>query len=171
MFRLIERYLTIVQERRIPIPPDYRDRMPLVAGIERAVGAGALASRPCHNDLLCENFIDDGEDLRIVDFELSGNNDPCFDLGNTAQEAQLDQGLRAALCTAYFGRFDERQLARMNLFALMSDIGWTLWGAIQAQISKVDFDFAGYYSDRWSRALKVLESEDFSGWLEQARGG
>src|SRR6266550_5871747 len=143
MFRLIEYYLRIVEEHDVRIPDGYRDWLPMVADIERAVAVAALVSAPCHNDLLSENFIDDGVSLRIVDYELSGNNDPCFDLGNTAQEAEFDQELRAALCEAYFGSRDQRQLARMNLFGLMSDVGWTLWGAIQARISAVDFDFRG----------------------------
>jgi thiamine kinase-like enzyme len=168
MFRLIEEYIAIVEAHQIAIPAGYRDRLPAVAQIEQAVAAGELPAVPCHNDLLCENFIDDGSELRIVDYELSGNNDPCFDLGNTAQEAEFDQDLRAALCSAYFGRDDERQLARMNLFALMSDIGWTLWGAIQAKISAVDFDFRGYYASRWARALDVLESDRLGRWLKEA---
>jgi thiamine kinase-like enzyme len=168
MFRLIEYYLGIVEQHQVTIPEGYREWLPAVTRIERAVAIGALPSVPCHNDLLCENFIDDGGALRIVDYELSGNNDPCFDLGNTAQEAEFDQELRAALCAAYLGRDDPRQLARMNLFALMSDIGWTLWGAIQARISAVDFDFRGYYTGRWERALQVLHSEDFSRWIEEA---
>jgi thiamine kinase-like enzyme len=170
MFRLIEDYLRIVNEHGVTIPPGYRDRLPAIASIEEAVGSGALPAVPCHNDLLCENFIDDGISLRIVDYELSGNNDPCFDLGNTAQEAEFDQDLRAALCAAYFGREDARQLARMNLFALMSDVGWTLWGAIQAKISAVDFDFRGYYNMRWQRAIEVLDSDRLPGWMAQARG-
>ena len=100
MFRLIETYLGIVDEHEVAIPRGYRDWLPTVAMIERVVSAGALPPAPCHNDLLCENFIDDGSALRIVDYELSGNNDPCFDLGNTAQEAGFDQELRAALCEA-----------------------------------------------------------------------
>ena len=165
MFRLIEYYLGIVDEHRVTIPGGYRDWLPTIARIEHAVNVGALPPVSCHNDLLCENFIDDGDALRIVDYELSGNNDPCFDLGNTAQEAEFDQNLRAALCAAYFGRDDAQQLARMNLFALMSDVGWTLWGAIQARISAVEFDFRGYYAGRWERALEVLESKVFSDWL------
>jgi thiamine kinase-like enzyme len=168
MFRLIEYYVGIVDRQQVTIPDDYREWLPAVARIEQAVAAGALPSVPCHNDLLPENFIDDGSALRIVDYELSGNNDPCFDLGNTAQEAEFDQELRAALCAAYLGRDDDRQLARMNLFALMSDVGWTLWGAIQARISAVVFDFRGYYTGRWERALQVLHSEDFPRWLEEA---
>ena len=168
MFRLIEYYLRIVEEHDVRIPDGYRDWLPMVADIERAVAVAALVSAPCHNDLLSENFIDDGVSLRIVDYELSGNNDPCFDLGNTAQEAEFDQELRAALCEAYFGSRDRRQLARMNLFALMSDVGWTLWGAIQAGISAVDFDFRGYYLGRWERALEVLRSDRLPRWLEEA---
>jgi thiamine kinase-like enzyme len=170
MFRLIEYYLGIVDEHGVAIPAAYRDWLPTVAEIERGVAVGSLPSVPCHNDLLCENFIDDGEVLRIVDYELSGNNDPCFDLGNTAQEALFGAELRAALCEAYFGRVDPQQLARMNLFALMSDIGWTLWGAIQAKISAIDYDFKGYYSERWARAIKVLESDRFPEMLRAARG-
>ena len=168
MFRLIEDYLRIVEEHDVPIPSDYRDRLPLVADIERAVRVGALPSVSCHNDLLCENFIDDSHWLRIVDYELSGNNDPCFDLGNTAQEASFDDALRAVLCEAYFGRLDRQQLARINLFALMSDVGWTLWGAIQARISTLDFDFTDYYTTRWNRALTVMASDRFAGWLRVA---
>jgi len=169
MFRLIEYYLRIVEEHDVRIPADYRERLPLLAEIERALQVGALPSVSCHNDLLCENFIDDGRWLRIVDYELSGNNDPCFDLGNTAQEASLDDGLRAVLCEAYFGRLDRQQLARMNLFALMSDVGWTLWGAIQAKISTLDFDFTDYYRTRWNRALDLMQSDRFEGWLREAR--
>ncbi|TMF44587.1 MAG: hypothetical protein E6I24_10605 [Chloroflexi bacterium] len=164
MFRLIEAYLQIVEEHQVRIPADYRQRLPLLAEIERAVRVGALPNVSCHNDLLCENFIDDGQCLRIVDYELSGNNDACFDLGNTAQEA------RAVLCEAYFGRLDRQQLARMNLFALMSDVGWTLWGAIQAKISTLDFDFTDYYTTRWNRALTVMESDRVAAWLREARG-
>jgi hypothetical protein len=56
----------------------------------------------------------------------------------------------------------------MNLFALMSDVGWTLWGAIQARISAVEFDFTGYYTGRWERALEVMRSPRLAIWLEEA---
>ena len=168
MFRLIQYYLRIVDEHQVTIPADYRDRLPLVAEIERAVQVGALPPVSCHNDLLCENFIDNGRWLRIVDYELSGNNDPCFDLGNTAQEAGFDGHLREVLCQAYFGRPDSQQLARMNLFALMSDVGWTLWGAIQAKISTLDFDFPDYYTTRWNRALNVMDSDRLQEWMREA---
>src|SRR5437763_14005369 len=148
MFRLIEDYLRVVHEHNVPIPTDYRAWLPRLGDIERAVRVGSLPSVPCHNDLLCENFIDDGQWLRVVDYELSGNNEACFDLGNTAQEASLDDDSRAVLCEAYFGRLDRRQLARMNLFPLMSDIAWTLWGATQPRTATLGFDLTDYSTTR-----------------------
>lgn len=168
MFRLVEYYVGIVRERSIPVPDGYWDRLPVVGEIEAAVKANALPPVPCHNDLLPENYIDDGKLLRIVDYEYSGNNDPCFELGNTALESGYDDELRAALCAAYFGRQDDVVLARMNLYAVMSDIGWTLWGAIQATISELEFDFWQYAVERWTRGVTILESAAFPAWLRDA---
>ena len=35
---------------------------------------------PCHNDLLPENIINKNNKIFIIDFDYSGNNDPCFEL-------------------------------------------------------------------------------------------
>jgi thiamine kinase-like enzyme len=161
MFRLVEYYLGIVEHQGVRIPDGFRDRMPTLAEVQRAVGVNALPWAPCHNDLLAENYIDDGRQLWIIDFEYSGNNDPCFELGDTAQECEFDEGLRAALCAAYFGREDPVQLARMELFAYMADMGWTLWAAIQAKISEIDYDFWGWAEERWARAVALMDSPQF----------
>ncbi len=168
MFRLIEFYLQMVREHAVRIPDTYLERLPTVQRIEQAVGAHALPTVPCNNDLLAENYIDDGSILRLIDFEYSGNNDPCFELGNTCQELQYDEPRYAELCQAYFGKPARHLLARMRLHALMSDVGWTLWGAIQARVSKLDYDFWGYASGRWERAEGILASADFSRWLDDA---
>ena len=52
--------------------------------------SGAEGTVPCNNDLLPANLIDDGERIWLIDYELSGNNDACFELGNIAAEAHLD---------------------------------------------------------------------------------
>ncbi len=118
MFRLTEFYLGVCAERSVRIPDGFRDRMPTTwPMIERALAANPVETVPCHNDLLAENYIDDGSQLWIVDFEYSGNNDPCFELGDTAQECGFDQELRAVLCEAYFGTRREDRLARMDLQA------------------------------------------------------
>ena len=171
MFRLAERYLGVVDERAIPIPAGYRERLPLIPKIEAALAADSLPTVPCHNDLLAENYLDDGERLWIVDYEYSGNNDPTFELGNTAQELGFDEARQAELCAAYFGEATPALLARMRLQMIMSDVGWTLWAAIQAEISPIDYDFTGWAEERWARATVMLDGPAFAGWLRDAAAG
>jgi thiamine kinase-like enzyme len=169
MFRLVEFYMGIVEEHDVRIPDDYRDRMSVLSRIETALPQKSLDSVPCNNDLLAENYIDDGQMLWLIDFEYSGNNDPCFELGNTCQEQQYNEDQYAELCAAYFGETRRHLLARMYLYSIMSDFGWTLWGAIQNKISKLDYDFWEYAMGRWERCLGMLDSQKFSVWLEDAR--
>ena len=173
MFRLSERYLRLADDRSMPIPAGYRERLEHVPRIEAALAARPLATVPCHNDLLAENYLDDGERLWIVDYEYSGNDDPTFELGNTAQELEFDGARVRELCEAYFGaeRFADEGgalVARMRLQMIMSDVGWTLWAAIQARISTIDYDFMAWANDRWSRASAMLDGPDFEGWLRDA---
>ena len=114
-------------------------------------------------------MIDDGERLWIVDFGYSGNNDPCSELGNACCEAAYDQAGFEALAAAYFGAADARLLARMHLFAIMSDVAWSLWSVIQEQISDLDVDFLAYGGHRWERARGLLDSDDLRTWMKQAR--
>jgi thiamine kinase-like enzyme len=170
MFRLTEYYLEVCREHGVEVPRGFRDRLGQVGAIERAFSVDPVPTVPCHNDLLAENYIDDGRQLWLVDFEYSGNNDPCFELGDTAQECGFDQQLRAAVCDAYFGPGREDRLARLNLQAIMADVGWTLWAAIQAKISTIDYDFWGWAVERWDRALAAFESDSFTSWIAGAGG-
>jgi thiamine kinase-like enzyme len=169
MFRLTERYLRLVDERAVAIPAGYRERLDRLPVIEAALAAHPLASVPCHNDLLAENYLDDGERLWIVDYEYSGNNDPTFELGNTCQELGWDDDRIRALCAAYFGEATDALLARMRLQMIMSDVGWTLWAAIQAAISTIDYDFAGWAEERWGRAQAALDGPALGAWLAAVR--
>ncbi|MBI1880778.1 MAG: phosphotransferase family protein [Chloroflexi bacterium] len=171
MFRLTEYYLNIAKEHQVHIPDGYPKRMAAIQQIEQALLINPLPTVPCNNDLLAENYIDDGQILRTIDFEYSGNNDPCFELGNTCQEQQYDEPRIVEMCAAYFGEPYPDKLARMKLNMIMSDVGWTLWAAIQAKISTIDFDFWGWAVERWARAEAKLDSAEFPGWLRDVQTG
>jgi thiamine kinase-like enzyme len=171
MFRLTEFYLEIVKEHAVRIPDGYYGRLPTVNRIEAAMAVNPLATVPCNNDLLAENYIDDGEQLRLIDFEYSGNNDPTFELGNTAQEMEFDEDCIVELCTAYFGMPSEAMIPRMKLNMIMSDVGWGLWAAIQEEISTIDYDFWGWAIERWGRAEDKMDSAEFPNWLEAVKKG
>ena len=166
MFRLTEYYLSLCKERDIKIPDGYLDRIPTIERIEKAMNVNPLETVPCNNDLLAENYIDDGEQLRLIDYEYSGNNDPTFELGNTCQEMQFNDEQIAEVCAAYFGEVMPNMIARMKLNMIMSDVGWGLWAAIQASISTIDFDFWGWALERWGRAVEKMDSAEFPIWMK-----
>jgi thiamine kinase-like enzyme len=169
MFRLTEYYLSLCKERDIKIPDGYLDRLETIARIESAMEVDPLPDLPCNNDLLAENYIDDGEQLWLIDYEYSGNNDPTFELGNTCQEMQFNDEQLAEVCAAYFGEVKQNMIARMKLNMIMSDVGWGLWAAIQANISTIDFDFWGWAIERWGRAVEKMDSAEFEGWLRDVQ--
>ena len=169
MFRLTEYYLSLCKERNIKIPDGYFERMKIVDEIERAMSVKPLATVPCNNDLLAENYIDDGDQLWLIDYEYSGNNDPTFELGNTCQEMQFNDEQIAEVCAAYFGEASADKIARMKLNMIMSDVGWGLWAAIQANISTIEFDFWGWAIERWGRAEQKMDSAEFSVWMKDVR--
>lgn len=168
MFRLTEFYLRVADEDAVKIPDGFRAYMPQVARIEAAMARQPLPTVPCHNDLLAENYIDDGNQLWLVDYEYSGNNDPTFELGNTCQEQQYDEARIVEMCAAYFGQAypDTLGVARMKLNMIMSDVGWSLWAAIQAKISTIEFDFWGWAVERWGRATAKMDAAEFEMWLQ-----
>jgi thiamine kinase-like enzyme len=170
MFRLTEYYLGLCKERGIKTPDGYNERITTVGRIEKAMSVKPLATVPCNNDLLAENYIDDGNQLWLIDYEYSGNNDPTFELGNTCQEMQFNDEQIKEVCAAYFGKAKPALIARMKLNMIMSDVGWGLWAAIQASISKIDFDFWGWAIERWGRAVEKMDSAEFEGWLKDVAG-
>jgi thiamine kinase-like enzyme len=169
MFRLTEYYLSLCNERAIKIPASYSERMSTIAQIEKAMSVNPLPGVPCNNDLLAENYIDDGKQLWLIDYEYSGNNDPTFELGNTCQEMQFNDSQIAEVCTAYFGEASADKIARMKLNMIMSDVGWGLWAAIQAKISTIDFDFWAWAIERWGRAEEKIDSKEFEGWIGEVQ--
>jgi thiamine kinase-like enzyme len=143
--------------------------MPTVGHIERAMTAKPLPTVPCHNDLLAENYMEVNGSLRLIDFEYSGNNDPCFELGNTCQELGYDGAQQEQVCASYFGTVSAAMVSRMKLNMIMSDVGWGLWAAIQARISNIDFDFWGWATQRWERAVQMMDSAEFQHWLKEVQ--
>ena len=169
MFRLTEYYLEICKKRSIRIPDGYPERLATIGQIEQALLIKPLPTVPCNNDLLAENYIDDGKAIRIIDYEYSGNNDPCFELGNTCQELGYDETRIIEVCTAYFGGSSASKIARMKLNMIMSDVGWALWAAIQADISKINYNFWGWAVERWDRAVSKMSAPEFHTWLIDVR--
>jgi thiamine kinase-like enzyme len=167
MFRIQESYLAIVTERGFRLPDGYRSYANRVAEIERAMNVRPEPTVPCNNDLLAGNMIDDGRRLWLIDYEYSGNNDACFELGNIWSESTLPLPLLDELVASYYGRRSARLVARARLWGLMSKYGWTLWASIQEATSAIDFDFWSWGMEKYDRAVPEFEGPDLDRLLEE----
>ena len=98
---------------------------------------------PCNNDLLAANFVEDGDKMWLIDYEYSGNNDPCFELGNIWRECGLSAEQLEELVTAYYGARLRHKIARARLQGTVAKYGWTLWGCIQNGSSAIGLRLLG----------------------------
>jgi thiamine kinase-like enzyme len=169
MFDVQRRYLALVLARRFRLPAGYAGLMPRFDAIRRALAVHPAALVPCNNDLLAGNFIDDGDRIWLIDYEYSGNNDPCFELGNIWSECGLDLDGLAELVSEYYGRALRNKIARARLLGLAAKYGWTLWGSIQASTSPLDFDFWSWAMERYEAAADAMTGPDFSRLLDEAQ--
>jgi thiamine kinase-like enzyme len=169
MFEIQRRYLDVVQERGFRLPDRYLEFEAQVRALETAMRAQPEHRVPCNNDLLAENFIDCGGELRLIDYEYSGNNEPSFELGNVWSESNLTLEQLEQLVAEYYGGPLVNKVARCRVWGLMSKYGWTLWGSIQAGISDLDFDFWGWAMEKYERAVAEFDGADFERLLEDVR--
>jgi thiamine kinase-like enzyme len=170
MFEVQRNYLRIVRENSFRLPGDYLDFEPQTRAVDEVLHASAPHTVACHNDLLAANILDDASAIWFIDFEYSGNNDPCFELGNIWSEAELPTDRLDHLVTSYFGARSDVNTARARLYGLMSKYGWTLWASIQNAMSAVDFDFWDWGMQKYVRAVAEFRSSTFDNLIDTVRG-
>ena len=167
MFTTQKNYQAIVQEQGFRLPEGYLDFGSKVDEIKRAMSVLFEGLVPCNNDLLPGNFIDDGQKIWLIDYEYSGNNDACFEIGNVWAEAFLPIDALEELVSAYYGEYRPDKVARAWLWALMAKYGWTLWASIQSSVSDLDFDFWEWGMSKYDLARSEFTSDYFTKALVQ----
>jgi len=169
--RIVEAYRALAVARGVPIPLEYDLSRAIGRRIELALLTNPVELRPCHNDLLNANFIDDGTRIRIVDWEYAGMGDPFFDLGNFSINHELDPDEDRALLEAYdLGPARPDRLARILLMRVVSDFREAMWGVLQQGISTLDVDFVAYAGDHFDRLLAGASTRRFERALREAAG-
>jgi thiamine kinase-like enzyme len=170
-FRVVERYAETAAGRGVDIPGAYERAHEHARRIEAALSGPEHDPVPCHNDLLAANFLHDGDQIWIFDWEYAGMGDRYFDLGNFSVNNALDEAGQGDLLEAYFGEPpDARRRATLNLMRFMSDFREAMWGVVQSGVSDLDFDFNGYAAKHFDRMLATAADPKFEAWLEEARG-
>lgn len=110
-----------------------------------------------HNDLLAANFLDDGEQLWLIDWEYGGLNSPLFDLAGLAGNNGLSENQERGMLEQYFEEPAEsrwRPFQAMKCASLMRE---TLWSMTSEIHSEIDFDYAAYTAENMERLTLALK--------------
>jgi thiamine kinase-like enzyme len=163
LFSMIDDYLRILATKDVALPDGYHDVVKEAEGIRKALGANPLPLVACHCDPLCENFLDTGDRMWIVDWEYAGMNDPMWDLGDLSVEGGFDEAQDEEMLRAYFGaEASPRDRGRMVIYKAMCDLLWTLWGLIQLANDNPADDFRSYADGRFARCKALMGRSGFA---------
>ena len=172
LFSMIDDYLRILSGRDLTLPPGYHGALRESESVRTALAAHPLPLVACHCDPLCENFLDVGRRMWLVDWEYSGMNDPMWDLGDLAVEAQFDAAQEDEMIHAYFGGEPTAQeRGRIVIYKAMCDLLWTLWGLIQHANRNPADDFWAYSVNRFARCKALMASPEFARHVAAVKAG
>jgi thiamine kinase-like enzyme len=164
LFAMIDDYLKVLSTKDVALPDGYHAVVREAdQNVRAALAAHELPLVACHCDPLCENFLDTGERMWIVDWEYAGMNDPLWDLGDLAVEAGFDAAQEKEMMHAYFGAAPRpAEHGRVVIYKAMCDLLWTLWGLIQLANNNPADDFRAYADSRFARCKELMETPAFA---------
>jgi thiamine kinase-like enzyme len=162
LFPMIDEYKALLAAKGATLPDGYDDVHAAAGDVRAALEARPVPLVASHCDPLCENFLDTGERMFLIDYEYAGNNDPMWDLGDLSVEGGFTAEQDADLLRAYFGGEPPPDLVgRMVAYKMLCDLLWTLWGVIQHVNGNPADDFWAYATGRFDRCRRLLVDPAF----------
>jgi thiamine kinase-like enzyme len=166
VFPTLEEYKSLLIAKGFVFPDGWAEAEAIGASTQAALEANPVALVPAHCDPLCENFIDTGDRMFLIDFEYSGNYDPMWDLGDFSVEGSFTAEQDAALLRAYFGgEPPASQVGRMTAHKALCDLFWAAWSWLQHVNGNPVDDFLVYGTGRYERCMRLMKSEGFPGHI------
>lgn len=129
VFDMAEGYEKIIGDKQVSMFDDYQEVKKEVMRIKAEIDAAVeIRKVPCHNDPLCENWVEGDGRLYLIDWEYAGMNDGMWDLGDVSIEAGFDDACDGMLLRAYLGR-EPSAVEKKHFLAskIYVDYLWTLW--------------------------------------------
>ena len=129
VFTMASSYEKIIWDKNVPMFDDYREIKAQVMAIKAEIDAAfEIKKVPCHNDPLCENWVEGSGRMYLIDWEYAGMNDGMWDIADVSIEANFDNACDRMLLRAYMGKepdvMDEKHFLASKIYV---DYLWTLW--------------------------------------------
>ena len=129
VFDMATGYEKIIYDKNVNMYDDYQEIKETVMKIKKEIDTVQKIEKvPCHNDALCENWIDSDGHMYLIDWEYAGMNDGMWDLADVSIEANYDEIHDTMLLSKYLGKepsvSDKKHFMANKIYV---DYLWTLW--------------------------------------------
>lgn len=156
VFNEIRNYERLLEECNGTMYEGYEDHREKVLRLEDYLNKLGVSIKPCHNDLVAENFLkaEDGT-IYLIDWEYSGMNDPMWDIAALFLENNFSEENQDYFLSHYFnGKEPENARKKIFVYQILMDWLWALWTVIKEAQGD---DFGTYGVDRYTRAIENLK--------------
>ena len=156
VFNEIRNYERLLEECNGTMYEGYEDHREKVLRLEDYLNKLGVSIKPCHNDLVAENFLkaEDGT-IYLIDWEYSGMNDPMWDIAALFLENNFSEENQDYFLSHYFnGNEPENARKKIFVYQILMDWLWSLWTVIKEAQGD---DFGTYGVDRYTRAIENLK--------------
>lgn len=156
VFNEIRNYERLLEECNGTMYEGYENQREKVLRLEDYLNKLGVSIKPCHNDLVAENFLkaEDGT-IYLIDWEYSGMNDPMWDIAALFLENNFSEENQDYFLSHYFnGNEPENARKKIFVYQILMDWLWSLWTVIKEAQGD---DFGTYGVDRYTRAIDNLK--------------
>ena len=157
VFDMAAGYEKIIDNMHVPMFDDYQEKKQRVMEIKAEVDAAIpIVKVPCHNDPLCENWVEGDGRMYLIDWEYAGMNDGMWDVADVSIEAGFNEEQDRLLLTQYLGRAPETLDWKHFLASkIYVDYLWTLWA--KARVPYDGQPMEDWAQERYARMKANIE--------------
>lgn len=159
VFNEIVNYEQLLEKAEGKMYEGYEKVREKVFKLEDYLNQLGVSVKPCHNDLVAENFLkaEDGT-IYLIDWEYSGMNDPMWDIAALFLENRFSDESQEYFLNHYFeGKEPENAREKIFIYQILMDYLWSVWTCIKEAQGD---DFGTYGMDRYKRAIENLNKID-----------
>ena len=152
VFREIISYEHLLDKAGAKMYDGYEKYRGQIFSLQERLNTLGVELKPCHNDLVAENFIKDihGK-IYLIDWEYSGMNDPMWDFAALFLESNFTETNRMLLLEHYLGGpVNDVIKEKILIYQILMDVLWSIWTCIKEAQGD---DFGTYGIDRYNRAI------------------
>ncbi len=157
VFEISTGYEKIIFDKNVPMFDDYEEIKSAVMKIKNEVDTTTEIKKvPCHNDPLCENWVEGNGKMHLIDWEYAGMNDGMWDLADVSIEAVFNTDCDIKLLTEYLGHEpDTIEIKHFLANKIYVDFLWTLWA--KARVPYDGQPMEDWAQERYARLKDFIE--------------